>query len=141
MPDTNQSFTARFRRTLAERGLLCVGIDPEIEKLPSGLPRNLDGLVRFCEEIISATSASAAAFKINFAFFEAHGHRGWAALERVAAAIPEAALRIADAKRGDIGKTARMYAKAVFQALPFDAMTASAYLGEDSAAPLLENES
>ncbi len=134
------SFNARLRQTVRARGsLLCVGLDPELEKLPAGLPRNTEGLVQFCCEIVSAAAPFAVAFKINFAFFEALGKGGWAALERVAAALPPESIRIADAKRGDIGNTARLYAHAIFHELPFDALTANAYLGEDAALPFLED--
>ncbi|MCK6561778.1 orotidine-5'-phosphate decarboxylase [candidate division KSB1 bacterium] len=135
-----RTFTARFRRVLtARQSLLCVGLDPEMEKLPAGLPRTAHGLVRFCQEIIAATASFAAAFKINFAFFEALGNLGWSALAEVAAALPATAIRIADAKRGDIANSARLYAHAVLQELPFDAVTVNPYLGEDAALPFLEN--
>ncbi|MDZ7266843.1 MAG: orotidine-5'-phosphate decarboxylase [candidate division KSB1 bacterium] len=135
-----KSFTARFGEVLTSRqSLLCVGLDPEIEKLPAGLPRTVQGLVRFCREIIAATTPFAAAFKINFAFFEALGTLGWAALAEVAAALPATTLRIADAKRGDIANSARLYARALFEELPFDAVTVNPYLGADAARPFLEN--
>jgi len=135
------SFNTRFRETLRVRqSCLCVGIDPELDKLPVGLPRNAGGLVQFCREIISATAPFAAAFKVNFAFFEALGRVGWEALAQVAAALPEEVIKIADAKRGDIGNTARLYARAIFRELPFDALTANPYLGEDAALPFLEDE-
>ncbi|MCG3156077.1 MAG: Orotidine 5'-phosphate decarboxylase [bacterium] len=135
-----KTFTARFRGVLtARQSLLCVGLDPEMEKLPAGLPRTAHGLVRFCQEIIAATASFAAAFKINFAFFEALGNLGWSALAEVAAALPATAIRIADAKRGDIANSARLYAHAVLQELPFDAVTVNPYLGEDAALPFLEN--
>lgn len=135
------SFNTRMRETLrARKSMLCVGLDPELEKLPASLPRNADGLVQFCRAIIQATAPFAAAFKINFAFFEALGKSGWDALSQVAAALPSDVLKIADAKRGDIGNTARLYAHAVFRELPFDALTANPYLGEDAALPFLEDE-
>ncbi|MEK7729616.1 MAG: orotidine-5'-phosphate decarboxylase, partial [candidate division KSB1 bacterium] len=112
----------------------------ELDKLPSPLPRNAQGLVQFCREIIQATAPFAAAFKINFAFFEALGKSGWEALAQVAAALPAGVIKIADAKRGDIGNTARLYAHAIFRELPFDALTANPYLGEDAALPFLEDE-
>lgn len=120
---------------------MCVGLDPELEKLPAHLPHNPEGLVKFCHEIIAATTAYAAAFKINFAFFEALGKAGWDALARVAAALPREVIKIADAKRGDIGNTSRLYAAAILRELPFDAITVNPYLGEDAAAPFLEETS
>lgn len=135
----SNSFNAFFRQTVtSRRSLLCVGLDPELEKLPGNLPRNAEGLVLFCRELITATAPYAAAFKINFAFFEALGRTGWEALARVAAALPHDVIKIADAKRGDIGNTSRLYAAAILRELPFDALTVNPYLGEDAAAPFLE---
>jgi orotidine-5'-phosphate decarboxylase len=136
------AFNTRFCETLRRRqSCLCVGLDPELDKLPPGLSHSAEGLARFCCEIISAAAPFAAAFKVNFAFFEALGRAGWEALAQVAAALPEGVIKIADAKRGDIGNTARLYAHAIFRELPFDALTANAYLGEDAALPFLEEES
>lgn len=134
------NFIMRFQQVLRERqSLLCVGLDPDLQKLPANLPRSAEGIIIFCKEIIAATHAFAAAFKVNFAFFEALGKSGWAALETVAAALPDGVIKIADAKRGDIGHTAQMYAEAIFRQLPFDAMTANPYLGEDAARPFLDD--
>jgi len=136
------SFNRRFQQTLrARQSLLCVGLDPDLQKLPAGLPRSAEGVVIFCNEIIAAAKEFAAAFKINFAFFEALGKSGWEALHAVATALPEDAIKIADAKRGDIGNTARLYAEAVFRELPFDAVTVNPYLGEDAAQPFLDDAS
>lgn len=134
------NFTDGLQHVVQQRqSHLCVGLDPEIDKLPSGISRSPEGLVQFCSEIIDSTAEFAAAFKINFAFFEALGHAGWRALERVAALLPDKVIRIADAKRGDIGNSARQYARAILHELPFDCLTANPYLGSDAAAPFLEN--
>jgi orotidine-5'-phosphate decarboxylase len=139
---SNQHFIGAFQQTLrARQSLLCVGLDPDLQKLPAGLPRSAEGMIIFCKEIIAATAEYVAAFKINFAFFEALGKVGWEALETVALALPDETIKIADAKRGDIGNTAKRYAEAIFRRLPFDAMTANPYLGEDAALPLLEEAS
>jgi len=121
-----------------KRSWLCVGLDPDLAQMPAGIPRNVQGLERFCLEMIGATSGAAAAFKINLAFFEAFGSAGWACLERVRASIPEQFPVIADAKRGDIGNTARAYASAIFDALQFDAVTVNPYLGTDSLEPFFD---
>jgi len=137
-----KNFNQRFQQTLrARQSLLCVGLDPDLQKLPAGLPRSAEGVIIFCNEIIAATQEFAAAFKINFAFFEALGKNGWEALHTVATALPEDVIKIADAKRGDIGNTARLYAEAIFRELPFDAVTVNPYLGEDAAQPFLEDAS
>ncbi len=134
------NFTGRLRQIVQQRNShLCVGLDPEIEKLPANFPRTPEGVVQFCREMINATAESAAAFKINFAFFEALGSEGWRALEKVAKLLPDDVIRIADAKRGDIGSSAKQYARAILQELPFDCVTVNPYLGGDAAAPFLEN--
>lgn len=135
-------FIKNFQQTLrARQSLLCVGLDPDLQKLPAALPQSAAGVITFCQEIITATSAFAAAFKINFAFFEALGKSGWQALHTVAAMLPNNVIKIADAKRGDIGNTARLYADAIFRELPFDAVTVNPYLGEDAAQPFLDDPS
>jgi orotidine-5'-phosphate decarboxylase len=135
-----KNFTERLQHIIQQRqSHLCVGIDPELDKLPKGIPRSSEGLLQFCNEIIQATAEFAAAFKINFAFFEALGQAGWRALAQVAALLPESTIRIADAKRGDIGNSAKHYARAILHELPFDCLTVNPYLGEDAAAPFLDN--
>jgi orotidine-5'-phosphate decarboxylase len=126
-------------RQTKTRSLLCVGLDPDWELMPDSLKRDSveDGLVRFCNAIVEATADQACAFKLNFAFFERHGSVGWRALERIVDFIPKGAVTVADAKRGDIGNTARAYAAAVFDNLRFDACTVSPYMGVDSVAPFL----
>jgi orotidine-5'-phosphate decarboxylase len=126
----------------AERGnrsLLCVGLDPEPERLPEEL-RVLPlekAIVHFCRAIIEATALYASAFKPNLAFFEVLGPAGLLALQEVVRAVPAHIPVIADAKRGDIGNTARNYAAAIFETYGFDAVTVNPYLGYDSVAPFL----
>lgn len=126
------------QRAHSLRTWLCVGLDPDPERLPEHLPRTPAGVVRFCTEIIEATHDLATAFKLNFAFFEALGSDGWRALEAVRRAIPAHVPAIADAKRGDIPHTAAAYARAVFDVLEFDAVTVSPYLGWDAIAPFAD---
>lgn len=133
------AFSTRLRQRAREkRSWLCVGLDPSIERLPSGAPPTVEGLIRFCREIVVATANHAAAFKINFAFFEVLGPEGWLALKRVRDSIPSDIPVIADAKRGDIEGTARAYARSIFEVLDFDAVTVSPYLGWDSIMPFAE---
>jgi orotidine-5'-phosphate decarboxylase len=130
------SFSARINeRAHAVRTWLCVGLDPDTERLPAHLPRTADGVAAFCNEIIESTYDLVAAFKMNFAFFEALGANGWRALQEVRRAIPAEVPVIADAKRGDIPNTASAYARAIFDVLEFDAVTLSPYLGWDSIEP------
>src|SRR5947209_14453809 len=134
-----ESFARRIRqRAHAVRTWLCIGVDPDPERLPEYLPHTTAGVVRFCTEIVEATQDLATAFKLNFAFFEALGSDGWRALEAVRRAIPTEVPAIADAKRGDIPHTAVAYARSIFDALEFDAVTVSPYLGWDAVAPFAE---
>ncbi len=121
-----------------KKSLLCIGLDPEIEKLPPAIGQRKDAIYVFCREIINATAAFAAAYKINFAFFERFGAEGWQTMEKIAGEIPAGCLSIADAKRGDIGNSAKHYAEAIFGRLGFDAVTANPYMGKDSAEPFLD---
>jgi orotidine-5'-phosphate decarboxylase len=121
------------------QSLLCVGLDPEPARLPEEL-RSLPverAVVRFCHAIIEATAPYVSAFKPNLAFFEVLGPAGMSALQEVVRAIPAHIPVIADAKRGDVGNTARSYAAAVFETYGFDAVTVNPYLGYDAVAPFL----
>lgn len=119
---------------------LCVGLDTDPEKLPDIFRKDPDGVVAFNKAIIDATRDHCVSYKINTAFYEAMGRKGWEALERTAAYLPDTHFRIADAKRGDIGNTSAQYAKAFLQALPFDAVTIAPYMGADSVQPFLVYE-
>ncbi len=126
-----------FRRKLREavernNSLLCIGLDPDPEKLPSGVT-----VAQFNRAIIEATSDLVCAYKPNLAFYESFGLEGLRALEETVAAVPEGIPVIGDAKRGDIGNTARHYAHALFDLFGFDAATLSPYLGFDSIEPFI----
>lgn len=119
--------------------LLCVGLDPELSRLPAHL-KDLPveaAVVRFCREIIEATAPYVCAFKPNVAFFEALGLNGAHILKEVLKVVPVEIPVILDAKRGDIGNTAQHYALAVFDVLGCDAVTLNPYLGFDSVSPFL----
>jgi orotidine-5'-phosphate decarboxylase len=119
--------------------LLCIGLDPEPEKLPDHL-RALpppEAVVAFNREIIAATADLVAGYKPNLAFYEALGPPGMEALRRTVASIPAGLLAMGDAKRGDVDNTMRLYARALFDVYGFHAVTASPYLGRDALAPLL----
>ena len=116
---------------------LCVGLDTDIEKLPSGLPKNEKGMIAFNKAIIDATAPYCVGYKINTAFYESQGVKGWEAMEESLAHIPKTHFTIADAKRGDIGNTSAQYAKTFFEVLPFDAITVAPYMGRDSVDPFL----
>ncbi len=138
-----ESFGARLHRAMTERGPLCVGIDPHPSLLEEwGLPDDVTGLERFALTVVEALADRVAVLKPQSAFFERHGSRGVAVLERVLSESGSAgALTIADAKRGDIGSTMAAYADAFAgddSPLAADAVTASAYLGFESLRPLLQ---
>lgn len=120
------------------KSFLCVGLDSDINKLPSHLASTSEGVFQFNKEIIDATLQYCVAYKINTAFYEVLGSKGWEVLEKTIAYIPKTHFIIADAKRGDIGNTSTMYAKAFFQTLNADAVTVAPYMGEDSIKPFLE---
>ena len=120
-----------------KRSMLCVGIDPDAEKMPRGLREQEEAIFPFCRDVIEATAPYAIAFKFNFAFFEALGAAGWQLLARLRRAVPPGCLSIADAKRGDIGNSARHYARAIFDRLEFDAVTVNPYMGYDASEPFL----
>ncbi len=117
---------------------LCIGLDPHPSRLPTGVPAGLPGVEMLARGVLEAAVESAAAVKINVAFFEAFGSAGWAALERVRRDVPPELVCILDAKRGDIGSTAERYATGLFDHLGADAVTLSPYLGEDAIEPFLE---
>lgn len=122
----------------ARRSYLCVGLDTDATKLPRHLAGKPDAIFEFNKAIIDATADYCVSYKINTAFYEALGLKGWEAMEKTVNYIPSTHLRIADAKRGDIGNTSSQYAKAFFETLPFDAVTVAPYMGEDSIRPFLE---
>jgi orotidine-5'-phosphate decarboxylase len=113
--------------------LLCIGLDPDPEKLPEKTR-----VLEFNRAIIEATADVVCAYKLNFAFYEALGSQGIDTLEKTIEAVPEGIPVIGDAKRGDIGNTARAYAKAIFESLNCDATTVNPYLGLDSVAPFID---
>lgn len=119
---------------------LCVGLDTDPVKLPKHLQSSTDQLFDFNKAIVDATKDFCVAYKINTAFYEAHGSKGWDSMERIVNYIPSTHLKIADAKRGDIGNTSAQYAKAFFETLNFDAITVAPYMGEDSVKPFLEHK-
>ena len=123
-----------------KRTYLCVGLDSDITKIPKHLLTFEDPVFEFNKQIIDATADLCVAYKINTAFYESVGVKGWETLEKTVRYIPDSHLKIADAKRGDIGNTSSQYAKAFFETLPFDAITISPYMGEDSVKPFLEFE-
>lgn len=121
-----------------KKSYLCIGLDTDIEKIPRHLLADPDPLFAFNKAIIDATHDLCISYKINTAFYESHGAKGWESLEKTVEYIPQNIFKIADAKRGDIGNTSAQYAKAFFDTLKFDAVTVAPYMGADSVKPFLE---
>ncbi|MCX7986236.1 MAG: orotidine-5'-phosphate decarboxylase [Bacteroidales bacterium] len=130
-----------FLQIKRKSSFLCVGLDTDLAKLPTFILNNTDPIFEFNKQIVDSTAPYAIAYKPNLAFYEAYGSKGWQSLEKTVQYIrknyPEIFL-IADAKRGDIGNTANMYAKAFFETLDFDAITLSPYMGADTVKPFLK---
>jgi len=124
----------------AKRSFLCVGLDSEIDKIPYFLLKAKDPVFEFNKRIVDATAKYTVAYKPNLAFYECNGLKGWKSLESTLGYIKQTypdIMVIADAKRGDIGNTSKMYAKAFFENYDFDALTVAPYMGEDSVTPFL----
>ena len=129
-----------FEQIQAKQSYLCVGLDTDLNKIPQHLLTYDDPVFEFNKQVIDATKDLCVAYKPNIAFYEAMGAKGWQSLEKTLAYIPSEHFTIADAKRGDIGNTSSLYAKAFFETLNFDAVTVAPYMGEDSVRPFLEFE-
>jgi orotidine-5'-phosphate decarboxylase len=127
-----------FNEIQKKKSYLTVGLDSDLAKIPQHLLSAKDPLFEFNKQIIDATLPFAVSYKINTAFYEALGSKGWESLEKTAAYLPKDVFKIADAKRGDIGNTTDMYAKAFFERMSFDAVTVSPYMGADSILPFLK---
>ncbi|MBD0378229.1 MAG: orotidine-5'-phosphate decarboxylase [Flavisolibacter sp.] len=134
---TRQQLTEQI---FQKKSYLCVGLDTDILKIPKHLQTLPDAVFEFNKQIIDVTKDFCVSYKINTAFYEAQGVKGWEALEKTVHYIPDTHFRIADAKRGDIGNTSAQYAKAFFERLPFDALTVAPYMGADSVLPFLEHK-
>ncbi len=129
-----------FFQIQKKSSFLCVGLDPDLAKIPSHLKSEPDPIFSFCRQIIEETADFAVAYKPNIAFFEALGPKGWESLQKVLDVFPKDIFSIADAKRGDIGNTSSLYAKAFFETMDFDSITVAPYMGKDSVSPFLEFE-
>ena len=134
---TRQELVHQIR---TKKSFLCIGLDTDINKIPELLRSQPDAILQFNKAIIDATKDLCVSYKINTAFYEALGSKGWDIMEQTLHYIPSTHFKIADAKRADIGNTSSYYAKAFFETLPFDAITVAPYMGEDSIRPFLEYE-
>lgn len=129
-----------FAQIRQKKSYLCIGLDTDINRIPKHLLDQEDPIFEFNRQIIDATRDLCVAYKPNIAFYESLGAAGWESLAKTLAYIPSEHFTIADAKRGDIGNTSGMYARAFFDTLNFDAVTVAPYMGVDSVKPFLEFE-
>lgn len=137
---TTQQLVSEIRK---KKSFLCIGLDVDLNKIPAHLLQEEDPIFAFNKAIIDATHHLCVAYKPNTAFYEAYGINGWKSLEKTINYLNEKhpeIFTIADAKRGDIGNTSTMYAKAFFEDLAFDSVTVAPYMGKDSVEPFLAFE-
>lgn len=134
---TRKELVAHIRE---KKSFLCVGLDTDIQRIPKHLLQAEDPIFEFNKAIIDATAGHCVAYKPNLAFYESLGSKGWLSLEKTLAYIPKTHFTIADAKRGDIGNTSSLYARAMFDNMSFDSITVAPYMGEDSVRPFLKFE-
>lgn len=127
-----------FTQIQTKKSYLCVGLDTDITKIPPHLQKTEDPIFEFNKAIIEATADLCVAYKLNTAFYEAQGAKGWQSMEKTLKIIPKEIFTIADAKRGDIGNTVDQYAKAFFEQMDFDSITVAPYMGQDSVSPFLK---
>ena len=127
-----------YANILRKQSFLCIGLDTDLRRIPSHLHYSKDPIFEFNRQIIEATADYAVAYKPNIAFYEAAGPAGWDSLYKTMEIIPDDIFTIADAKRGDIGNTSDMYARAFFEQMNFDAVTVAPYMGRDSVMPFLQ---
>lgn len=121
-----------------KKSVLCVGLDTDLKKVPAHLFAEEDPVFAFNKAIIDATKDYTVAYKINTAFYEAQGMKGWESMQKTLEYIPKDIFSIADAKRGDIGNTAEQYAHTFFKTYPFDSVTVAPYMGKDSVQPFMQ---
>ena len=121
-----------------KKSFLCIGLDTDIEKIPEHLLKFDDPVFEFNKQIIDSTKDFCVAYKLNTAFYESNGINGWKSLMKTIEYIPKNIFSIADAKRGDIGNTSKMYAKTFFETMDFDSITVNPYMGSDSVEPFLD---
>ncbi len=118
-----------------KKSVLCVGLDSDPDKLPAELSKSAEGVLDFNKKVIDATQDVAVSYKINTAFYERLGSKGWDVMRETLDYIPDSIFTIADAKRGDIGNTAEQYAKAFLQEMSFDSITLNPYMGMETLTP------
>lgn len=127
-----------FELIKKKQSYLCIGLDTDLKKIPSHLHQLDDPVFEFNRQIIEATQDLCVSYKPNIAFYESMGAAGWQSLQKTLEVIPDDIFTISDAKRGDIGNTSGLYARAFFERMKFDSVTVAPYMGQDSVTPFLE---
>ena len=123
-----------------KRTKLCIGLDIDSDRMPDSMDKSLLGLQKYIQEIIDSTTDLCVAYKLNMAFYERYGSKGYALMEKIVEYINHRNLTIADGKRGDIGNTTTKYAISIFDSIGFDSITVSPYMGSDSIRPFIQNK-
>ena len=131
--------TKLIEKIFEKKSFLCVGLDPDLDKFPNSILKEEDPIFSFNKKIIDATKDFCVSYKVNLAFYEKHGIKGICSLQKTIEYIPEDFFIIADAKRGDILNTSKMYAEAFYDNYNFDAVTLSPYMGGDCIKPFFRN--
>ena len=126
---------------IAKESKLCIGLDIDSDRIPKMMDRSISGMKKYIFDIIDSTTDICVAYKLNMAFYERYGSKGYEWMEDIVEYIDGRNLTIADGKRGDIGNTTKKYAIAIFDAIGFDSITVSPYMGSDSIIPFIQNKS
>tara|TARA_Y100001968_G_scaffold85172_2_gene76313 strand:+ start:886 stop:1695 length:810 start_codon:yes stop_codon:yes gene_type:complete len=135
------TFNQRLKElSLLKKSKLCIGLDIDPDKMPNTMDKSISGIESYIKELIEATTDLCVAYKLNMAFYEQFGSKGYELMEKIVEYIDGRNITIADGKRGDIGNTTKKYAISIFDAIGFDSITVSPYMGSDSILPFSQNK-
>jgi len=138
----NLTFNHKIKKTIINKNSnLCIGLDIDEDRMPSKMDKTINGLESYLKDVIDSTVDLCASYKLNMAFYERYGSKGYKMMENILSYINNRSLTIADGKRGDIGNTTRKYAISIFDTIGFDSITVSPYMGADSIVPFIQNKS
>ena len=137
----NDNFNERLQKiSLAKQSKLCIGLDIDPNKMPNHMDKSISGIESHLKAIIDSTTHFCLAYKLNMAFYEQFGYKGYQLMEKIVSYIDKRNITIADGKRGDIGNTTKKYAISIFDTMGFDSITVSPYMGSDSILPFIQNK-
>ena len=123
-----------------KKSKLCIGLDIDSDRMPNGMDKSILGLQEYLQDIIDSTTNLCVAYKLNMAFYERYGSKGYRLMEKIVEYVNHRNLTIADGKRGDIGNTTKKYSISIFDSIGFDSITVSPYMGSDSIIPFIHNK-